>query len=82
MITSRIEEGSVKAKAIFAIVFIQIATLATNAWADTNTGDERPHVSDIGGSDHSPGVTAVIFITLLIVGFGIGFSVGRRTRNK
>ena len=77
-----------KAKAIFAIVFIQIstlatlATLATSAWADTNTGDERPHVSDIGGSDHSPGVTAVIFITLLIVGFGIGFSVGRRTRNK
>ena len=74
-----------KAKVIFAIVFIQIATFATfatNAWADTNSGDERPHVSDIGGSDHSPGVTAVIFITLLMVGFGIGFSVGRRTRNK
>lgn len=71
-----------KAKVISTIVFFQIVIFSSGAWADTNSGDERPHVSDIGGSDHSPGVTAVIFITLLIIGFGIGFSVGRRTRSK
>ena len=71
-----------KAKAISTMVFFQIVICSPGVWADTNSGDERPHVSDIGGSDHSPGVTAVIFITLLIIGFGIGFSVGRRTRSK
>lgn len=71
-----------KAKAISIIVFCQIVVFSTVAWADTNSGDERPHVSNVGGSDRSVGVTAVIFITLLIIGFGIGFSVGRRTRSK
>ena len=71
-----------KPKAVFAFVFLQLIIFSPGALADTATGDERPHISDIGGADHSPGVTAVIFITLLIVGFGIGFSVGRRTRSK
>lgn len=70
-----------KAKAISTIVFLQFALISTGAWADTNTGEERPHISEIGGADHSPGVTGVIFITLLIIGFGIGFTVGRRTRS-
>ena len=75
-----------KVKAISAIVFIQIvfiqiALVSTSAWADSDSGSNRPRISDVGGEDHSPGVTAVIFLTLLIVGFGIGFIVGRHTKS-
>ena len=72
-------EDFVKTKAISVIVSFQIAFFSTTAWGETYKGDERPHISEIGGGDHSPGVTAVIFITLLVIGFGIGFRVGRRT---
>jgi hypothetical protein len=51
------------------------------AWAD-EAHDGRPRISDMGGDDHSPGVTLVIVITLLLIGFGVGLTVGRRTRRK
>lgn len=56
--------------------------MSTPSWADNDNGPGRPHISDIGGVDHSPGVTLVIFLTLLLIGFGVGFTVGRRTRRK
>jgi hypothetical protein len=69
----------VKARLISALTVGVLALTTTSAWADN---DGRPHVSNIGGDDHSPGVTLVLFLSLLIVGFGVGFIVGRRTRNK
>jgi hypothetical protein len=77
-----IREGSVKAKIFSAIVISQIFLFSTNAWADEDGGVPRPHVSEVGGLDHSPGVSLVIFATLLLIGFGIGLTVGRRTRKK
>jgi hypothetical protein len=75
-------EGSVKAKLFSAIVLVQVVLTSATAWADDDGYVTRPHVSDIGGDDHSPGVTLVIFATLLLIGFGIGLTVGRRTRRK
>ena len=71
-----------KAKVISAIVFSQLFLLSATAWADDGTEVMKPHISDVGGDDHSPGVTFVIFLTLVLIGFGIGFIVGRRTRRK
>jgi hypothetical protein len=77
-----IREGSVKAKLISAIVFAQVTLTSATAWADDDGHLTRPHISDVGGDDHSPGVTLVIFAALLLIGFGIGLTVGRRTRRK
>ena len=71
-----------KAKIFSAIVLTQIIIGSATAWADEDGGVVRPHISDVGGDDHSPGVTLVIFATLLLIGFGIGLTVGRRTRKK
>lgn len=74
--------GAVKAKVFSAIVLSQLVLGSATAWADDDGGVVRPHVSEIGGDDHSPGVRLVIYITLLLFGFGIGLTVGRRTRQK
>ena len=71
-----------RAKLISAVVLTQIALTSATAWADGDGSTGRPHISDVGGDDHSPGVTLVIFATLLLIGFGIGLTVGRRTRRK
>jgi|GEM_PF-389256 len=76
------KEGSLKAKIFSAIVLAQLALSSATAWADEDGKIQRPHISDVGGDDHSPGVTFVIFATLLLIGFGIGLTVGRRTRRK
>lgn len=70
-----------KSKILTALVFTQLILLNSPAWADEYP-DNRPRISNIGGDDRSPGVTAVIIITLLLIGFGIGLSVGRRTRRQ
>ena len=51
----------------------------SSVWAD-EAPDNRPRISNVGGDDRSPGVTAVVILALLLIGFGIGLSVGRRTR--
>lgn len=71
-----------KVKAIALIVATQLVFFASPVFADDGNELGRPHISDVGGDDHSPGVTFVIFITLLLIGFGIGLTVGRRTRRK
>ena len=71
-----------KAKVLSAVVLAQIALMSSTAWADDGATTVRPHISDVGGDDHSPGVTIVIFATLLLIGFGVGLTVGRRTRRK
>ena len=71
-----------KARVITAVVAAQLFLLSSPTWADDDTGAVRPHISNIGGDDHSPGVTFVIFLALLLIGFGIGFIVGRRTKRK
>jgi len=71
----------VKTRAVIAIVLLQCTLLSSNSWADESP-DYRPHISNIGGDDRSPGVTIVIIFTLLLIGFGIGLMVGRRTRNR
>ena len=68
-----------KRKLLSALVLAQMIFINSFAWAD-ETPDPRPHISNEGGGDRSPGVTAVIIVTLLLIGFGIGLSVGRRTR--
>jgi hypothetical protein len=72
----------VKAKIFSAIVLSQIILGSATAWADDDGGVARPHISEIGGDDHSPGVRFVIYATLLIIGFGVGLMVGRRTSRK
>lgn len=74
--------GSMKAKIFSAIVVSQLVLSSATAWADDDGNIARPHISEIGGDDHSPGVRLVIYLTLLIIGFGIGLTVGRRTRRK
>ena len=71
-----------KAKIFTSLVLTQLFFLNSASWADNDSGQLRPHVSDIGGDDHSPGVTIVIFATLLLIGFGIGLTVGRKTKRK
>lgn len=68
-----------KGKVLFALVLTQIFFNNSLVWAD-EVPDHRPRISNVGGDDRSPGVTAVIIVTLLLIGFGIGLSVGRRTR--
>lgn len=71
-----------KRRVFTVVVAAQLFLMSTPSWADNDNGPGRPHISDIGGVDHSPGVTLVIFLTLLLIGFGVGFTVGRRTRRK
>ena len=66
--------------AAFALV-LNSPVFNSVAWADDD-GPGRPHISDIGGDDHNPGVTLVIFIALVLIGFGVGLIVGRKTRRK
>ena len=69
-----------KAKLFGLVVTTQLYLLTSNAWAEETTS--RPEISNIGGEDHSPGATLVIVLALLIIGFGDGFLVGRRTSKK
>ena len=71
-----------KAGVFTAVIAAQLFLMSTPSWADNDNGPGRPHISDIGGVDHSPGVTFVIFLSLLLIGFGVGLIVGRRTRRK
>jgi len=71
----------VKTRALIAILLLQITLLSSTSWAD-EPPPLRPRISNIGGDDRSPGVTIVIILTLLFIGFGIGLTLGRRTRNK
>ena len=71
-----------KARVFTVVVVVQLFLMSTPAWADNDNGVGRPRISNIGGDDHSPGVTLVIFLALLLIGFGVGFIVGRRTRRK
>lgn len=70
-----------KTRALTAVVLLQITLLSSTSWADEPPA-ARPRISNIGGDDRSPGVTIVIILTLLFIGFGIGLTFGRRTRNK
>jgi hypothetical protein len=72
----------VKPRLFIAVVTAQLFLMSTPSWADSDTGAARPRISNIGGDDHSPGVTLVIILALLLIGFGVGFVVGRRTRRK
>ena len=69
-----------KAKLFGLVVTTQLYLLTSNAWAEETTS--RLEISNIGGEDHSPGATLVIVLALLIIGFGAGFLVGRRTSKK
>ena len=71
-----------KARIFITLTATQLLLLSSPSWADDDDGMGRPHISNIGGDDHSPGVTLVIFLALLLIGFGVGFIVGRRTRHK
>jgi hypothetical protein len=71
----------VKSKAISALVIAQVFLMSSNVWAD-EAPDNRPRISDVGGDVRSPGVTLVIVLALLMIGFGIGLTVGRRTRRE
>ncbi len=70
-----------KIRVLSAVVLAQIVLSSSLAWAD-EAPDNRPRISNMGGDDRSPGVTAVVIITLLLIGFGIGLTVGRRTGSK
>ena len=70
-----------KSKVISALVVTQLFLLNTAVWAD-EPHDNRPRISDVGGEDRSAGVTLVIVIALLLIGFGVGLTVGRRTRRE
>jgi hypothetical protein len=69
-----------KAKLFGLVVTTQLYLLTSNVWADETTS--RPEISNIGGEDHSPGATLVIVLALVIIGFGVGFLVGRRTSKR
>ncbi len=71
-----------KRRVLTAVVLAPLFLLNSIAWADDDGNAMRPHISDMGGDDHSPGVTLVIFATLLLIGFGVGYLVGRKTRSK
>ena len=70
-----------KTRVLTAVVLTQLVLSTSMAWADESP-DNRPRISNIGGDDRSPGVTLVIVLTLLLIGFGVGLTVGRRTRRK
>lgn len=71
-----------KRKIFSAVALSPLFIFGATAWADDDGHSMRPHISDVGGDDHSPGVTFVIFVTLLLIGFGMGYLVGRKTRKK
>ncbi len=70
-----------KSKVILALVVAQLFLINSTVWAD-EAPDNRPRISDVGGDVRSPGVTLVIVLALLLIGFGIGLTVGRRTRRE
>jgi len=72
----------VKSRVLSVVALAPLFFLNSTAWADDDGHAVRPHISEIGGDDHSPGVTIVIFATLLLIGFGVGYIVGRKTRRK
>jgi hypothetical protein len=63
-------------KVIGLIVSIQIFLMDSSAWADSD--GLRPEVLDVG-EEKSLGVLFVIVSALIVIGFGIGFLVGRHT---
>lgn len=71
-----------KSKLISAILLTQVFLLNSTSWADEGPDLSKPHILDLGGVDRSPVVVLVIFATLVLIGFGIGFIVGRKTRSK
>ena len=71
-----------KRRVLSAVALAPLFFSNSIAWADDDGNSVRPHISDVGGDDHSPGVTFVIFATLLLIGFGVGYLVGRKTRSK
>lgn len=66
-------------KAIMGIVALQMFFLNSVAWADSD--QSRPEISDFG-EDRNAGVIIVVALTLLIIGFGVGFLVGRQTSRE
>jgi hypothetical protein len=64
-------------KIVGLVIASQLFLSTSFAWADNDNG--RPEISNIGGEDHSPGVTLVIVLALLAIGFGVGLLVGRKT---
>jgi len=64
-------------KIVGLAITLQLFFSTSFAWADNDNG--RPEISNIGGEDHSSGVTLVIVIALLAIGFGVGLLVGRKT---
>jgi hypothetical protein len=63
-------------KVIGLIVSIQFFLMNSSAWADSD--GLRPEVLDVG-EEKSLGVLLVIVSALIVIGFGIGFLVGRHT---
>ena len=63
-------------KVIGLIVSIQFFLMNSSAWADSD--GLRPEVLDVG-EEKSLGVLFVIVSALIVIGFGIGFLVGRHT---
>jgi hypothetical protein len=58
------------------VVAIQIFLMNSIAWADSD--GLRPEILDIG-EERSLGALLVVVFSLIIIGFGIGFLVGRHT---
>ena len=76
------QERFMKSKLISTLIFAQLVLSNSTSWADDGPDIGKPRISDVGGVDHSPGVTLVIFATLVLIGFGVGFIVGRKTRRN
>jgi hypothetical protein len=58
------------------VVAMQIFLMNSTVWADSD--GLRPEVLDVG-EEKSLGVLLVIVSALIVIGFGIGFLVGRHT---
>jgi hypothetical protein len=70
------QERLMTGKVIGLIVSIQIFLMNSTAWADSD--GLRPEILDIG-EERSLGVLLAVVFSLIIIGFGIGFLVGRHT---
>ncbi len=70
------QERLMTGKVIGLIVAIQIFLMSSTAWADSD--ELRPEILDIR-EEWSPGAIIVIVLSLVIIGFGIGFLVGRHS---
>ena len=70
------QERLMTGKVIGLIVAIQIFLMNSTAWADSD--ELRPEILDIR-EEWSPGAIIVIVLSLVIIGFGIGFLVGRHS---